>query len=373
MNCLKINAGLRRDSFQMHVDLQLPASGVTAILGPSGSGKSSLLRLVAGLERPQYGSLRFGEQVWADASRNVFLPSRKRRVGMVFQDYALFEHMTVLQNIAYGVPGKHAQQTAQEWIERMHLAGLEQRYPQQLSGGQRQRVALARALAPQPDVVLLDEPFSAVDAHLRQQLRSELRTLIQTLEQPVLMITHDLEDVRHLADHVGVMIDGEIRRFAPLMEAFDQPHSLEVARVLGWRNFLYIRGLKHGQVSGAWGELSLSRDVPVDSYCLAIRPEHVRIATQAENGLSATVVNVTELGAVREVECRLSDGSPITLLRPWNEPLPAAGTEVGLILPEQHLRALPERCPRRPDGEAAMTQTPAGSTAPEVPVVRCNG
>ncbi len=361
MNALTIQAQLMRGSFRLDVDLEIPGKGVTAILGPSGSGKSSLLRLIAGLERPQQGRLYVGETAWVDSSRQICIPPQQRRVGVVFQDYALFEHMTVEQNIAYGVVKQERTAAVRHWIERLQLQGMEQRYPAQLSGGQRQRVALARALAPQPDILLLDEPFSAVDAHLRQTLRNQIKQLIHDLQQPVLIISHDLEDVRYMADHVGIMIDGRIRSFGDAAGVFEQPCSYEVARVLGWRNFLPVRSLQHFMVSGGWGSIELGKEVPVDTFCLAIRPEHVRLGINRK-GISATVVQVTELGAVRELACRLQDGSTLILHRPWNEPLPAEGTEVHLHFPLQHLRALPERY-----DQAQMN--PPGTDKPENPVI----
>jgi ABC-type sulfate/molybdate transport systems ATPase subunit len=347
MSALSIHLMLQREDFELKVDLEVPRHGVTAIVGPSGSGKSTLLRLIAGLERPHRGSIyagaRSGTSAWVDVENRTCLPAQQRKVGVVFQDYTLFEHMTVAQNIAYGVAKTERNTVVPHWIERLHLNGLEQRYPVQLSGGQRQRVALARALAPQPELLLLDEPFSAVDAHLRQALRSEIKQLIRDLEQPVLIITHDLEDVRQMANYIGVMVDGEIRRFAPTAEAFDQPHSHEVAQVLGWQNFLYVRTIDQGKVTGDWGELALSDEAPVDSYCVAIRPEHIKLVPASEPGITATVTQITEVGPLREVECRFAGDGSITLLRPWNEPLPVAGSEVRLQLPEQHLRILPRR------------------------------
>jgi len=167
--------------------------------------------------------------------------------------------------------------------------------------------------------------------------------LILELVVPVLIITHDLEDVRQMADYIGVMVDGRIRRFAPTAEAFDQPYSHEVAQVLGWQNFLYVRAMDHGKLKGDWGELQLTNEAPIDSFCIAIRPEHVRLVATTEPGLAATVTQITEAGPLRELECRLAGNNTMTLLRPWNEPLPVAGSEVCLQLPEQHLRILPQR------------------------------
>lgn len=343
MKDLSVQAQLSRGDFQLNVDLQIPGQGVTAIIGPSGSGKSSLLRLIAGLERPQHGHIQTGNTVWVNTVENLCLPPQQRKAGVVFQDYTLFEHMSVEQNISYGVLKSDRDEVVRHWVQRLELQGLEQRYPSQLSGGQRQRVALARSLATQPNILLLDEPFSAVDAHLRQTLRTQIKQLIDHLQQPVLIITHDLEDVRHMADYIGVMIDGRIRRFDHASDVFEQPCSLEVARVLGWRNFLYVHKLEHNKVSGEWGNIELDMEVPIDTYCLAIRPEHIRIASSSEASVTARVEQVIELGAVREMECCLQDGSTVVLHRPWNEPLPAAGSKVQLYFPLQHLRVLPER------------------------------
>ena len=146
-----------------------------------------------------------------------------------------------------------------------------------------------------------------------------------------------------MADYIGVMVDGEIRRFAPTAEAFDQPLSHEVAQVLGWQNFLYVRSMDQHKLKGDWGELQLSEEASIDSFCIAIRPEHIKLVSNSEAGLAATVMQITEVGPLREVECRLAGNNTMTLLRPWNEPLPVAGSEVRLQFPEQHLRILPQR------------------------------
>ncbi len=336
----QIDLGFARGGFRLRLELGLPTSGVTAILGPSGSGKSTLLRLIAGLERPQQGRILVGGHLWLDTGRGVCLPPQKRRVGMVFQDYALFATMTVAANIGYGLPRKGRKQTVSEWIERLHLTGLEARHPHQLSGGQKQRVALARALAREPDLLLLDEPLSAVDVYLRQRLRDQLLAVAATLEQPVIMVTHDLDEARHLADHVGVMVEGRMHRFGSTPEVFDDPEDLQSARVLGWRNLLPVRWMERGAIGGDWGRLYLARERSPEFAWLGIRPEHLRIVDRGTRGLDARAVRVRELGAVRELQCRLCDGTPVYLQRPWNEPLPAPGEHLRLGLPAQHIRPL---------------------------------
>ena len=355
MNMHRIDLSFTRRDFRLRVDLDLPPGGVTAVLGPSGSGKSTLLRLVAGLEQPQEGRLQIGERTWLDTDRRLCVPTQKRRVGMLFQDYALFANMTVAANIGYGLPRRARTQAVSEWIERLHLSGLESRHPHQLSGGQKQRVALARALACEPDLLLLDEPFSAIDAYLRQRLRDQLLALVTTLGQPVILVTHDLDEARHLADRIGVMVNGRMHRFGAAKEVFDDPGDLHSARVLGWRNLLPVRWMDRGTAGGDWGRVELAWPGSAEIGCLGIRPEHLRLGDHGAMGLDARAVRVRELGAVRELQCRLSDGTPIYLQRPWNEPLPAPGEQLKLGLPAQHLRPLTEgpgeaavRCPRPP-------------------------
>lgn len=339
---LKLEHGVGR--FKLCVDLALPGGGVTAILGPSGSGKTTLLRLLAGLEKPARGFIRVADATWFDSRQNINRPAQKRRAGMVFQDYALFSHMTVAANVGFKLPRKQRRQRVSEWLERLHLGAYAARYPHQLSGGQRQRVALARALVREPDLLLLDEPLSAVDAHLRQRLRDELLEVVATYNRPVLMVTHDLEEARVMAERIGVMVDGCLRRLGETADVFNNPGDLASARVLGWRNLLPVRTFRGRTVGGGWGELSLQAEAAVRTSYIGIRPEHVRLAKVADTvGLDACVVRVRDLGAYREMHCELSDGTPVFVHRNWDEPLPAPGSAVRLELPGQHLRALSEQ------------------------------
>ncbi|MGB0723630.1 MAG: ABC transporter ATP-binding protein [Gammaproteobacteria bacterium] len=348
----EIDIGLRRGRFNLDVNLTLPERGITAILGPSGGGKSSLLRAIAGLERPHRGHVRMGGETWFDARRRVHLPPQKRRVGMVFQDYALFDHMSVFDNIGYGLPKARRADAAAYWMDRLHLEDLADRYPRQLSGGQKQRVALARALAPEPEMLLLDEPFSAVDQYLRQRLRAQLQGIVTGMTQPVLMVTHDLEEARQVADCIGVIVDGKLLRLGTTQEVFADPGCFEVARVLGWRNLLPVSTLTGRRVSGPWGAMDLCREPPTDTAWLAVSAEYPRVSgpriaggraeTDDPHHLHARLVRATELGAVRELQCRLDDGTPFFLQRPWNEPVPAPGSDVTVTIPSGRLRALPE-------------------------------
>jgi molybdate transport system ATP-binding protein len=218
--------------------LQLPTEGssITVLFGPSGAGKTTVLRCVAGLERPDQGRIRFGDETWFDSARGIDLPPQQRRVGMLFQDYALFPHLTVAANIAYGLghlaDGERRSRVA-EALLTVRLPGLEGRYPARLSGGEKQRIALARALAPRPRVLLLDEPLCALDAPTRETLRGELRRLLAGLAEPTLLVTHDRLEALHLGDRMAVISEGRLRQVGPIQEVFNRPADLDVARAVG--------------------------------------------------------------------------------------------------------------------------------------------
>jgi molybdate transport system ATP-binding protein len=196
-------------------DLAAPAHQftITVLFGPSGCGKTTILRCLAGLERPDSGRIQLGEQTWFDAEQGVCLPPQQRDIGFLFQEYALFPHLTVADNIGYSLTRTAAsdrRQRVAQMLERFDLAGLGARYPRQISGGQQQRVALARALVRQPKLLLLDEPLSALDSDLRDQLRIELRNRLADFAIPVVLVTHDRQEAASLADQVVVLAEGRI-------------------------------------------------------------------------------------------------------------------------------------------------------------------
>jgi sulfate/thiosulfate transport system ATP-binding protein len=206
------------------ISLAVADGALTALLGPSGSGKSTLLRVIAGLERPDSGSVSIGG---IDITAT---PARTRGVGFVFQHYAPFKHMTVQQNVAFGLkvrkrPSRETSDRVAELLHLVRLDGLAQRYPSQLSGGQLQRMALARALAPKPRVLLLDEPFGALDAKVRRELRQWLRSLHEEIRVTTVFVTHDQEEAMDLADEVAVMNAGRIEQIGTPSEICEQPHS----------------------------------------------------------------------------------------------------------------------------------------------------
>ncbi|MDH3326722.1 MAG: ABC transporter ATP-binding protein, partial [Gammaproteobacteria bacterium] len=208
----------QRENFSLNAELSLDNGSITALVGASGSGKSSLFRLLSGLEIPSGGEIYSDNTCWFDKRKKINLAIQKRKVGMVFQDYALFEHLSVYDNIAYGVEEAVQQTVVIDWLNRINLSHKATAYPQELSGGEKQRVALARALVIAPDILLLDEPFSALDIFLRHELRRELQKIISYTQIPVLIATHDLEEARFLADTVYVLSEGRIIQHGPVSE-----------------------------------------------------------------------------------------------------------------------------------------------------------
>jgi len=210
------------------LELELEVDGTVALVGPSGAGKTSVLRAVTGLVKPAGGRIALGEDVWFDSARRIFRKPDERRVGLVFQEYALFPHMTVRENVAYA--GRHR---VDEYLERFRVSHLAHAKPTELSGGERQRVALARALARDPGVLLLDEPLSALDAHTKVAVRAELQELLREFGLPTLLVTHDYEDAASLADQVGVIVDGKLRQLASPKEMVSRPADGFVASFTG--------------------------------------------------------------------------------------------------------------------------------------------
>ncbi len=227
MDALELDIGLPLRSFRLELTLALGRE-TFALVGPSGAGKTTVLRVVAGLVRPERGRVVLDGEVLFDAASGVALPPEDRRVGFVFQDYALFPHMSVEQNVAYG-----SRNGTGELLERFGIAHLARARPGELSGGERQRVGLARALARDPGVLLLDEPLSALDPHTRAALRLELKELLDELDLPVLLVTHDFHDAAVLADRVAALTDGHVRQIGTPSELVAAPADAFVASFTG--------------------------------------------------------------------------------------------------------------------------------------------
>lgn len=208
------------NTFGLDVAFEIPYGKVTALFGPSGAGKSTVLRLISGLETADEGMVSHGKEVWFDKAAGVNLPPQQRSVGFVFQDFALFPHLTVERNIAYGMRDKKRLKEVKNLLSLVGLSGYERYYPAQLSGGQRQRIALIRALARQPDLLLLDEPLSALDWETRRQLQEDLKRIIKQFQVTTLYVTHDVTEVYKLADYVVVLEAGRVVKQGTPEEVF---------------------------------------------------------------------------------------------------------------------------------------------------------
>jgi molybdate transport system ATP-binding protein len=285
------------DGPPIQVRLRRPVDhfSLTVLFGPSGSGKTTALRCLAGLDRPQRGHIRFGDETWFDAKCGILVPPQRRQIGYLFQEYALFPHLTVEHNIGYGIRGiGNAERRTRiaEITDLLGLAGLENRYPRQLSGGEQQRVALARALVCRPRLMLLDEPLSALDLPTREQLRHELRHWLSKLAVPGIVVTHDRVETLALGDHVVVMDHGCVRQSGPPQEVFSAPVDLAVARIVGVDNIesgKVIRmtdGLATIQV-GSSELLALSATHINGQVCVCIRAEDVLLEKGALARLSS--------------------------------------------------------------------------------------
>jgi molybdate transport system ATP-binding protein len=219
----------------LDVELSVGAGEILALVGPSGSGKTTTLRSIAGLYQPTHGRVVCNGSVWFHSESGISIPARRRRVGMVLQTYALFPHLSAIENVMESLadmPAEARRAEAAALLSRMHLDGLADRRPASLSGGQQQRVAVARALARRPEVLLLDEPFSAVDRVTRRRLRAELAELRRELPMPVILVTHDLDDVIRLADRMCVMHAGRILQAGTVEDVMARPASATVAELL---------------------------------------------------------------------------------------------------------------------------------------------
>jgi sulfate transport system ATP-binding protein len=294
------------------VSFAVPAGQLVALLGPSGSGKSTILRIIAGLEAADTGSVELtGEDATA-------LPVQRRGVGFVFQHYALFRHMTVRQNIAFGLevqklPRAEVAARVDELLELIQMAGFAGRYPSQLSGGQRQRVALARALAPRPKVLLLDEPFGALDARVRDELRTWLRRLHDEVHVTSLFVTHDQQEAFEVADQVVVLNRGRVEQLGPPQELYERPASPFVAEFLGTVNVL--RGRSRGGVAVLDGgavvpHASAEGDGPVSVY---VRPHDLEVDRHRNGHPSwpGTVRRLVPLGGHVRLEVALANGTEV--------------------------------------------------------------
>ena len=300
------------------VDLEVPAGSLTAILGPSGSGKTTLLRLMAGFERADAGTIRIGDAL-VDGP-GVHAPPERRRIGYVPQEGSLFPHLTIQANVGFGLAARERRGgKVAEMLEAVGLGGLGKRYPHQLSGGQQQRVALARALAIEPAVVLLDEPFASLDAHLRASVRADVQDIFRRAGTTAVLVTHDQDEALSVADRVAALREGKIAQCATPEDLYCRPADPELARFIGDANLL--EGvLNGGMVKTLLGNLAVDPAVAASAgegqVTVLIRPEQITIGPN-DDGLTGRVSSYGYHGhdAVLHVQPDNHGDSPVILVR----------------------------------------------------------
>ncbi|WP_026675426.1 sulfate/molybdate ABC transporter ATP-binding protein [Alkalihalobacterium bogoriense] len=300
---LFVNIQKKVRSFQLDVRFNI-SNGITGLLGPSGSGKSLTLQCIAGIQKPDSGEISLNNKSFFHRTNKISLKTQQRNVGFVFQQYALFPHLTVKQNIEYGlfsVPKEDRHHKASIWIHSMGLNGLEHHYPSQLSGGQQQRTALARTLATKPDILLLDEPFSALDTTLRSKLANELIQLVeQHFHGPALLVTHDIEEAYHVCHSLVLLHDGKVKQTGKTQDVFLNPQSYEAAQLLGCQNLFPISSYeKSSGIVFINDDISLHVDERTNNTpaYIGIHPHDIQIVSEIgerENTLQAKVCSVME-------------------------------------------------------------------------------
>jgi putative spermidine/putrescine transport system ATP-binding protein len=319
------------------VDLDVRQGELVVLLGPSGCGKTTTLRMIAGFIEATSGTIRIGER---DVTND---PPYRRNVGLVFQNYALFPHLTVFENVAFGlrrrkVPEADIGRRVAAGLDMVQLGALAQRLPRQMSGGQQQRVALARALVIEPDVLLLDEPLSNLDAKLRQDVRVEIRRLQQSLGLTTIMVTHDQEEAMTMGDRLVVMSGGMVQQTGSPRELYQRPANRFVAGFVGRSNFLGGRTEGSSFVTNAGWRLRADHDLDA-AGTLMLRPEAIHVGQGGPNDAQGAVEAVTYLGAATELSVRL-DGGDLVLVHENIDAGRQPGDRIAITVPPAALVGL---------------------------------
>lgn len=304
-----------------NLDLNVSQGQILALLGPSGCGKTTTLRLMAGFETPDSGRIKIAGQTVAhiNGRQSILLPPEKRRIGMVFQDYAIFPHLSVGENVAFGIRRQpNFKDRVSEMLDFVGLSNLADRMPADLSGGQQQRVALARALAPEPAVLLMDEPFSNLDAALRKQVRHEVRTLLRKSNTTAIFVTHDQEEALFLGDHVAVMNEGQIEQIGPPEVVFHLPRTRFVASFIGQADFVPGTVTDSG-IATAMGLLDQQINAEVGTPVEVVsRADDINITdvTEIDGNGNATITSSQFVGMNYVYGLELQDGTHIHTIQP---------------------------------------------------------
>jgi iron(III) transport system ATP-binding protein len=316
------------------LSFSLPSGAIGCLLGPSGCGKTTVLRCIAGFEEAQQGTIRINGREVSGAGATV--PPEKRRIGMVFQDYALFPHLSVSANIAFGLRGAGADMRVRELAALVGLSTSLEKYPHEISGGQQQRVALARALAPRPDLLLLDEPFSNLDVDLRERLSAEVREIIKASGATAVLVTHDQQEAFAMADEIGVLHDGHIQQWDSAYNLYHRPTNRFVADFVGQGVFLPAKAVNSHQLQIELGVLRGSSPHGNGSLEVLLRPDDVVHDDAAPT--KAEVVHKAFRGAEILYTLRLESGSKVLALVPSHHNH-AIGERIGIRLDVDHVVA----------------------------------
>lgn len=335
-----LSCGYHEHKVVQNLNLHLNVGDIGCLLGPSGCGKTTTLRAIAGFEQVIEGEIQLAGEVISRAG--FTLAPEKRRIGMVFQDYALFPHLTVAENIGFGIRKQtNCERTTQELLELVKLAHLGKRYPHELSGGQQQRVALARALAPEPSLLLLDEPFSNLDGELRRRLSHEVRDILKSRGTSAILVTHDQEEAFAVSDHVGVFKQGKLEQWDTPYNLYHEPLTPFVASFIGQGYFIRGQLLTPDAVQTELGVIRGNRAYiwPVGSAVdVLLRPDDIVYAPDSPQ--KALIVGKTFLGAATLYRLQLATGSQLESIFPSHaDHLP--GDEVGIRVAADHLVVFP--------------------------------
>lgn len=311
------------------LNIEVSAGEVVCLLGPSGCGKTTTLRLAAGLETVQAGRILIGDRVVADEAGAV--PPEKRQVGLIFQDYALFPHLSILDNVAFGITRRGALNEAQAALDKVGLGDRGRSFPHMLSGGEQQRVALARALAPRPDVMLMDEPFSGLDVRLRDRVRDETLALLAATGAAVLLVTHDPEEAMRMANRIALMRAGRVVQLGTPEELYNRPADAGAARFFAEANTIRARVGTGRQVETPLGPVPAPAFAAGTAVEVLIRPHALRPVAAGE-GVPVRVVRSRFLGADSLVEFQVQGRAETLSARIAPPQLPQAGSEIFLAL-----------------------------------------
>jgi iron(III) transport system ATP-binding protein len=292
-------------------NLDVKKGEIVALLGESGCGKTTILRMIAGFEIPDTGQIKLNGEIVS--GNGIFREPQKRRVGIVFQDYALFPHKTVWENITFGLfllPKEVATEKASKIIELSGLQGLEKRYPHQLSGGQKQRVALARAMAPEPELILFDEPFSNIDSMRKHQMREDIQQIIKKTNATAIFVTHDTRDVMTIADKVSVIRQGKLMQTDSPENIYNYPANAYVSDFFGKTNYIKAKVLQDGYDT-PMGMIRTNTPLPasIDNVLLSIRPEEFTIESNGHDCFCGSIVKEKFMGEYKELTCKVENPS----------------------------------------------------------------